>query len=141
MSASVVRRVALLGLVLAGLVAAVLWAKRPHPVAVTVVEIAQGRVESSVANTRAGSVEACQRTKLSTTLGGRIEVLAVKEGDHVKKGQLLMKLWNDDQQAQSTLAQAQVRAPGVLVQVASLAQPPLLVTHSLMSLQVTPSPV
>ena len=108
MSASVVRRVALLGLVLAGLVAAVLWAKRPHPVAVTVVEIAQGRVESSVANTRAGSVEACQRTKLSTTMGGRIEVLAVKEGDHVKKGQLLMKLWNDDQQAQATVAHTQV---------------------------------
>ena len=109
MSASVVRRVALLGLVLAGLVAAVLWAKRPHPVAVRVVEIAQGRVESSVANTRAGSVEACQRTKLSTTLGGRIEVLAVKEGDHVKKGQLLMKLWNDDQQAQAKLAAAQMQ--------------------------------
>jgi hypothetical protein len=31
--------------------------------------------------------------------------LAVKEGE---KGQLLMKLWNDDQQAQSALAQTQV---------------------------------
>jgi HlyD family secretion protein len=37
-----------------------------------------------------------------------LSVLAVKEGDKVKKGQLLMKLWNDDQQAQSSLAQAQV---------------------------------
>lgn len=35
-------------------------------------------------------------------------MLAVKEGDRVQKGQLLMKLWNDDQQAQSTLALAQV---------------------------------
>lgn len=48
------------------------------------------------------------RTKLSATMGGRIEVLAVKEGDKVKKGQLLMKLWNDDQQAQASLALAQV---------------------------------
>ena len=48
------------------------------------------------------------RTKLSATMGGRIEVLAVKEGDKVKKGQLLMKLWNDDQQAQSALALTQV---------------------------------
>ncbi len=48
------------------------------------------------------------RTKLSATMGGRIEVLAVKEGDKVKKGQLLMKLWNDDQQAHSSLAMAQV---------------------------------
>ena len=108
MSASVVRRVVLGLLLVAALVAAVLWAKRPKPLAVAVVEIAQGKVESSVANTRAGTVEAFQRTQLSTTLGGRIEVLAVKEGDRVKKGQLLMKLWNGDQQAQSTVAASQV---------------------------------
>ena len=71
-------------------------------------EIDLGRVESSIANTRAGTVEACLRTKLSTIIGGRIELLAVKEGERVKKGQLLMKLWNDDQQAQSALAVTQV---------------------------------
>jgi len=70
-------------------------------------EVDRGKVESTIANTRAGTVEACQRTKLSTILGGRIEILAVKEGDRVKKGQLLMKLWNDDQQAQGKLAKAQ----------------------------------
>ena len=84
------------------------WIGRPKPIAVAVKEIDRGKVESSIANTRAGTVEACQRTKLSTIMGGRIEVLAVKEGDRVKKGQLLMKLWNDDQQAQSTLAMTQV---------------------------------
>lgn len=108
MSASTVRRILLLLLAVAVLAAVVWWAKAPKPIAVAVVEIAQGKVESSVANTRAGSVEACQRTKLSTTMGGRIEVLAVKEGEHVKKGQLLMKLWNDDQQAQSSVAATQV---------------------------------
>lgn len=108
MSASTVRRVLLLLLALAVLVGGVWWAKRPQPIAVAVVEIALGKVESSVANTRAGTVEACQRTKLSTTMGGRIAVLAVKEGDRVQKGQLLMKLWNDDQQAQATVAAAQV---------------------------------
>jgi HlyD family secretion protein len=84
------------------------WAGRPKPVAVVFKEIDLGKVESSIANTRAGTVEACQRTKLSTIMGGRIELLAVKEGERVKKGQLLMKLWNDDQQAQSTLAMTQV---------------------------------
>ena len=84
------------------------WIGRPKPVAVNVKEIDRGKVESSIANTRAGTVEACQRTKLSTIMGGRIEVLAVKEGDRVKKGQLLMKLWNDDQQAQNSLAATQV---------------------------------
>ena len=92
-------------LLLAG---AIWWATRPQPVAVVVKEIERGLVESTIANTRAGTVEACQRTRLSTISGGRIEILAVKEGDRVGKGQLLMKLWNDDQQAQSTLALSQV---------------------------------
>nr|WP_326531991.1 efflux RND transporter periplasmic adaptor subunit [Rhodoferax sp.] len=108
MSATLIRRLVLGLLAVCLLVTGIWWAKRPKPVAVALTEIGQGRVESSIANTRAGTVEACMRTKLSATMGGRIEVLAVKEGDRVKKGQLLMKLWNDDQQAQSALAQAQV---------------------------------
>jgi HlyD family secretion protein len=84
------------------------WATRPKPVAVVLKAIERGLVESSIANTRAGTVEACQRTRLSTISGGRIEVLAVKEGDVVRKGQLLMKLWNDDQQAQTAWVASQV---------------------------------
>jgi HlyD family secretion protein len=108
MPSPLIRRllVALAALLL--LAAGLWWAGRPKPVLVAFKEIDLGRVESSIANTRAGTVEACQRTKLSTIMGGRIEVLAVKEGERVKKGQLLMKLWNDDQQAQSTLAMTQV---------------------------------
>ena len=94
--------------IIAALAAIFWWIGRPKPIAVAVREIDRGKVESSIANTRAGTVEACQRTKLSTIMGGRIELLAVKEGDRVKKGQLLMKLWNDDQQAQSALAMTQV---------------------------------
>ena len=102
-------RRALIALVLlAALAGAAWWFGRPKPIAVVVTEVGRGRVESTIANTRAGTVEACQRTKLSTILGGRIEVLAVKEGDKVKKGQLLMQLWNDDIQAQEALAEAQV---------------------------------
>ena len=102
-------RRSLIALVLIALVAAAFWwIGRPKPIAVTVKEIDRGKVESSIANTRAGTVDACQRTKLSTIMGGRIEVLTIKEGDRVQKGQLLMKLWNDDQQAQSTLAMTQV---------------------------------
>ena len=108
MSPTLIRRLLLALLVLCLLGAGIWWVKRPKPVAVVLTTIDQGRVESSIANTRAGTVEACQRTKLSATMGGRIEVLAVKEGDKVSKGQLLMKLWNDDQQAQSALALTQV---------------------------------
>ncbi|MDP1651885.1 MAG: efflux RND transporter periplasmic adaptor subunit [Rhodocyclaceae bacterium] len=94
-------------LVIAAIGAALWWFTRPKPIPVGFHTVATGTVEATLANTRAGTVEACQRTKLSTIMGGRIEYLGVKEGDKVKKGQLLLKLWNDDQQAQRTLALAQ----------------------------------
>ncbi len=86
------------------------WFTRPQPITVALAEVERGKVESSVANTRAGSVEACQRTRLSPISGGRIAFLGVKKGDHVKQGQVLLRLWNDDQQAQSNLAQTQVES-------------------------------
>lgn len=102
------RRLLLAVAVVALLTGVLWWTSRPKPLPVVLKEVDRGHVEATLANTRAGTVEACQRTKLSTILGGRIEILAVKEGDHVKKGQLLMKLWNDDQRAQQALAAAQL---------------------------------
>jgi HlyD family secretion protein len=102
------RRTLIAVILAVALAAAAWWFGRPNPIAVVVTEAARGRVEATIVNTRAGTVEACQRTKLSTILGGRIERLTVKEGDKVKKGQLLMQLWNDDIQAQENVAQAQV---------------------------------
>ena len=88
------------------------WLSRPKPIPVVLKEVTEGKVEATLANTRAGTIEACQRTKLSTIIGGRIEYLGVKEGDKVKKGQLLLKLWNDDQQAQAALSQTQIVLAG-----------------------------
>nr|MCU0922373.1 biotin/lipoyl-binding protein [Burkholderiaceae bacterium] len=102
------RRALILLLLLALAAALVWWLGRPKPVPVLTDAVGRGTVEATVANTRAGTVEACQRTKLSTIAGGRIEVLAVKEGDKVKKGQLLMRLWNEDQQAEQAFARAQL---------------------------------
>ena len=102
------RRLLITLAIIAVVVTAIWWLGRPKPIAVVLTEVGRGKVEASIANTRAGTVEACQRTKLSTIIGGRIEVLAVKEGDRVKKGQLLMQLWHDDIQAQERLARAQV---------------------------------
>ena len=108
MSANLLRRLALVAAVVAVLAALAWWATRPKPIPVVLKEVAEGKVESTIANTRAGTVDACQRTKLSTIMGGRIEYLGVKEGDRVTKGQLLLKLWNDDQQAQAALAESQI---------------------------------
>ena len=102
------RRIAIAFAIVVVLGAAVAWFTRARPIPVALREVAEGKVEATLANTRAGTVEACQRTKLSTIIGGRIEYLGVKEGDRVRKGQLLLKLWNDDQQANAALAKAQM---------------------------------
>ena len=102
-----VRRIALALAIILLIVALFAWLTRAKPIAVVLKSVDTGKVEATIANTRAGTVEACLRTKLSTIMGGRIEYLGVKEGDKVKKGQLLMKLWNDDQQAQEALAKTQ----------------------------------
>ncbi len=102
------RRLLVVLAIIAAFAAAIFWFTRPKPIPVRLHEVAQGRVEATLANTRAGTVEACQRTKLLTIMGGRIEYLGVKEGDRVKKGQVLLKLWNDDQQAQQTLTLTQL---------------------------------
>ncbi|NTV69286.1 MAG: efflux RND transporter periplasmic adaptor subunit [Azonexaceae bacterium] len=102
------RRIAIILAVIVVIGLGLYAATRPKPLPVVLKEVAEGKVEATLANTRAGTVEACLRTKLSTIVGGRIEVLNVKEGDKVKKGQLLLKLWNDDQQANAALAQTQI---------------------------------
>ena len=86
------------------------WFSRPKPLPVTLTEVAEGKVEATLANTRAGTVEACQRTKLSTIIGGRIEYLGVKEGDKVKKGQVLVRLHDDVEAAVVAGARADVAA-------------------------------
>ncbi len=86
--------------------ALVFWATRPEPVAVSLVTVERGAVELSVANTRAGTVEACRRAKLSMPIGGQIDRLLVTEGDHVEEGQLLMALWNLDRAARLAEARA-----------------------------------
>src|SRR5512143_130791 len=78
-------------------VAALLWYQsRPKPVVVTVAPVERARVEATVANTRAGTVETCHRARLAPALGGQVARLLVKKGDAVEKGQALMEFWNDD---------------------------------------------
>jgi HlyD family secretion protein len=109
MSAPLLRRLFVVLLLAALLAAGVWWLGRPQAVAVVLREIDRGVVESSIANTRAGTVEACQRTRSVDHHGRPYRDPGGERGRQVcKKGQLLMKLWNDDQQAQSTLAMAQV---------------------------------
>jgi HlyD family secretion protein len=83
---------------------------RPQPIAVTVTTVQTGSVESTVTNTRAGTIKACRRAKLAPHLGGQISNLAVKEGQKVTKDQILVELWNRDVKAQLQLADNEARA-------------------------------
>ena len=69
-----------------------------------------GPVESSVSNTRAGTIKACRRSKLSMPMGGVVDRLLVKEGDEVKQGQLLLELWNRDRKADLVQAEQSFKA-------------------------------
>ena len=96
-------------LIVVALAAGALWyATRPKPVVVAVVQADVGRVETTVANTRAGSVSACRRAKLAPPAAGRIERLNVREGDRVRPGQVLLRLWNDDLAAREQLSREQL---------------------------------
>jgi HlyD family secretion protein len=90
------------------LIVAIWLLSRPKPLEVAIHVVKRGLVESTVINTRAGTVEACQRTKLSTITGGRIDHLGVSEGDRVEAGQVLMRLWQGDLRAAEGVAQARL---------------------------------
>ena len=86
--------------------------QQQHPTAldVSAASVSRGVVESSVANTRAGTVKACRRAKLSPSMGGQISVLPFAEGAHVNTGDALLRLWNHDLQANVEAADKGVQA-------------------------------
>lgn len=90
-------------------VAAIWYLGREEPPAVLLYKVARGTVEKTVSNTRAGTVEACRRSKLSMPVGGRVDELLVDEGDRVENGQVLLTLWNKDRRAMQAQASAQLQ--------------------------------
>ena len=100
-------RWSLLAVVIAAIGAIIWHYTRPVPVEIVIRPVETGQVDKIVANTRAGTVEACRRAKLSPSIGGQIAKLPVKEGDSVTAGQLLLELWNDDLVAQTALAESE----------------------------------
>ncbi len=90
--------------------ATVYWLQRNKPIPVQVYEVSRGEVERTVTNTRAGTLNACRRARLSPSLGGQIANLPAKEGESVKQGQLLFEIWNSDLHARVELAEAELIA-------------------------------
>lgn len=86
------------------------YLSKPKPIEVTTATASLGAVESTVTNTRAGTVMACRRARLAPHAGGQIARLAVEEGDKVHTDDILVELWNEDNKAQLLLARNEANA-------------------------------
>jgi len=104
------QRIGILATLIAAGAAVVWWVTRPDVVPVALITVDRGPVAATVANTRAGTVDACRRAGLAPALGGQIAHLHVKDGDAVEANQLLLELWNDDIKAELELAERDSRA-------------------------------
>lgn len=98
------RRVVIILVLAAGIPAAYWYWSRPERLKAVLWKVKPGRVEASVANTRAGTVKACRRSRLAPAVGGQVARLHVREGDRVKAGQMLLEIWNEDLSAELRLA-------------------------------------
>jgi HlyD family secretion protein len=81
------------------------WLLTPDPVPVTVHPVARGTVEETVTNSKAGTVKARRRAKISPEVGGRVNFIGARSGDRVRKGQVLLRINDADLKASVALAE------------------------------------
>jgi HlyD family secretion protein len=96
-------------LVLAILVAAVLYSYfHQSPLRVHATEVQRGPIRSVVSTN--GKIEPVRNFEAHAPISTTVKRLLIKEGAHVRQGQLLLQLDDADIRAQATRAQAQVKA-------------------------------
>ncbi|MBW2272132.1 MAG: efflux RND transporter periplasmic adaptor subunit [Deltaproteobacteria bacterium] len=78
----------------------------PDPLVVSTVAVERGRVESTVTNSTAGTLESRRRSRLSAEIGSRVTAILHREGDQVEAGEPLIRLNDASFVAQVELAQA-----------------------------------
>lgn len=105
------KRLLLLGLPLfALLLLGLWWLGRPSLPEISLTRLGRGELTVSLVNSRAGTLESCQRAGLSLPQGGVVTAIYVKEGDRVSQGTPLLRLWQEDlDQSQRRLEQALAR--------------------------------
>ena len=82
----------------------------PDPIEVRVAPVERGIVESTVTNSKAGTVEARRRSRIAAEIGGRVIEIAHREGSIVAEGQPLIRL-----SEVSYLAQLELARQGIAV--------------------------
>jgi HlyD family secretion protein len=81
---------------------------RQTPLKVRAVMVQRGPIRSQISTN--GKVEPVQNFESHAPIATTVRRLMVKEGERVRKGQLLLELDNDDIRAQAARAQAQIKA-------------------------------
>ena len=76
----------------------------PEPVVVETVAVERGPVESTVTNSKAGTVASRRRAALAPEIGGRVAALPFAEGDRVAAGDVVLRLDDTQQRAELTKA-------------------------------------
>ena len=79
-----------LGLVLAALAGLVVWALRPQPISVEIVEVTKGVFEQTVSDD--GQTRVRDRYVIAAPLAGQVERIQLEVGDPVKQGQMVAEL-------------------------------------------------
>ncbi len=94
---------------------------RRDPVKVEVAAVERGTVAETVTNTRAGTVKARLRARLSPQFGGRVIELPYRKGDLVAQGALLLRLDDSVERAYVRLADQDLRVAAARAEEACLA--------------------
>ncbi len=93
---------------------------RPDPIPVTVHTVDRGRVEETVVNSRAGTVDSRLRAEMSPGLAGLVTEVNVAKGQSVRRGERLLRLDDQEYRAQVTLAARSLDAARAAAQEAAL---------------------
>jgi HlyD family secretion protein len=93
---------------------------RAAPVPVTVYRVQEGRVEDTVVNSRAGTVNSRHRAQMSPGVAGLVLEIPVKKGQAVRQGQVLLRLDSGEYRAAVTLASRSLDAAKAAADEATL---------------------
>lgn len=93
---------------------------RPVAVPVTVYPMGTGRVEDTVVNSRAGTVQSRRRAGMSPGIPGLVTEIAVQKGSRVKRGDVLLRLDDSEHQAKVQLAFRSLDAAKAMAEQARL---------------------
>lgn len=93
---------------------------RPKLVPVTVHRVEMGRVEDTVVNSRAGTVQSRRRSEISPGIPGLVVEIPARKGVRVKRGDVLIRLNDHEYKAQSELARRSLDAARAIADQAQL---------------------